>query len=88
MLSKLGLVDDAFDVADRWARGKQEGSSTQFLVGAAAMRRDPRFMAFVAKLGLVDYWRATGKWPDFCAEPGLPYDCKAAAAKVAGARRN
>ena len=33
------------------------------------------------RFGLVDYWRATGKWPDFCAEPGQPYDCKAEAAK-------
>jgi len=35
------------------------------------------------RLGLVDYWRSTGHWPDFCAEPGLPYDCKAVAAKLA-----
>jgi adenylate cyclase len=86
MLSKLGLVDDAFDVADRWARGKEEGSRTSFLFGAEAMRRDPRFIPFAARLGLVDYWRNTGKWPDFCAEPGLTYDCKAEAAKVTGHR--
>jgi hypothetical protein len=46
------------------------------------MRRDPRFMSLAAKLGLVDYWRSSGKWPDFCSEPGLPYDCKAEAAKA------
>jgi hypothetical protein len=32
---------------------------------------------------LLDYWRASGKWPDFCFEPDLPYDCKAEAAKLA-----
>ena len=40
-------------------------------------------MALAAKLGLVDCWRATGKWPDFCAGPGLPYDCRAEAARLA-----
>ena len=47
-----------------------------FYPTTAAMRRDPRFMPLAAKLGLTAYWRATGKWPDFCAEPGLPYDCR------------
>ena len=46
------------------------------------MRRDPRFMPLVQRLGLVDYWRSSGHWPDFCSEPGLPYDCKAVAAKL------
>jgi len=36
-----------------------------------------------ARVGLVDYWRTSGHWPDFCFEPGLPYDCKAEAAKLA-----
>jgi hypothetical protein len=31
-------------------------------------------MPLAAKIGLVDYWEQSGKWPDFCAEPGLPYD--------------
>jgi len=43
------------------------------------MRSDPRFMQVAANLGLVNYWRSTGQWPDFCSEPGLPYDCRAAA---------
>ena len=36
----------------------------------------------VGRIGLVDYWRTTGKWPDFCSDPSLPYDCKAEAAKL------
>jgi hypothetical protein len=40
-------------------------------------------MPLMARLGLVDYWRASGHWPDFCSEPGLPYDCKAEATKLA-----
>jgi hypothetical protein len=35
-------------------------------------------MRFAANLGLLAYWRETGKWPEFCSEPGLPYDCRKA----------
>ncbi|MGH7292463.1 MAG: hypothetical protein ACREJT_14695, partial [Myxococcota bacterium] len=31
-----------------------------------AIRADARFKAVVREIGLVDYWRATGKWGDFC----------------------
>lgn len=47
-------------------------------------RRDPRFMLVAKKEGLLDYWQKSGKWPDFCFEEELPYDCKAEAAKVSG----
>jgi Flp pilus assembly protein TadD len=45
-------------------------------------RQDPRFMQVAKHLGLVDYWQSSGKWPDFCFEPGLPYECRAEAAKL------
>jgi TolB-like protein len=61
-------------------------SSLLFVAATGAVRRDPRFMALAAQLGLVDYWRASGKWPDFCAQPGLPYDCRAEAARTAAPR--
>jgi TolB-like protein/tetratricopeptide (TPR) repeat protein len=32
----------------------------------AAARREPAFKDLVRDLGLVDYWRATGDWGDFC----------------------
>jgi hypothetical protein len=45
-------------------------------------RKDPRFMQLAVRAGLVDFWRKTREWPDFCNEPGLPYDCKKGAAKL------
>ena len=45
-------------------------------------RRDPRFMRVAKRLKLIDYWQKSSKWPDFCFEPGLPYDCKLEAAKL------
>jgi hypothetical protein len=50
------------------------------------MRRDPRFMPLAAQVGLVDYWEKTGKWPDFCAEPDLPYDGRKRAGALKPAR--
>ncbi|MCL6740309.1 TIR domain-containing protein [Sphingomonas sp. RB56-2] len=48
----------------------------------AQLRADPRFMQVAAHLGLLDYWQRSGDWPDFCADPDLPYDCKKEAAKL------
>ena len=50
------------------------------------MRRDARFMPLAANVGLVAAWEKTGKWPDFCSEPGLPYDCRKEADRIAAAK--
>jgi hypothetical protein len=36
-----------------------------------AMRRDPRFLAVVDRVGLLDYWRS-GRLPDFCTQAHEP----------------
>jgi len=90
-LSMLGDIDGALANADRvfTAEGLRQPTlmgqaDTKFLFSpaTASMRRDPRFMRLAGRLGLVDYWRAGGRWPDFCAEPGLPYDSKAEALRI------
>ena len=94
VLAVLGDVDGAFDQMKKYVDetgGYHRGMlvlppAILFYPTTEAMRRDPRFMSFAAKLGLAGYWRATGKWPDFCSEPGLPYDCRKAADHVAAAK--
>jgi tetratricopeptide (TPR) repeat protein len=90
-LDGLGDLDGAFRQGERAADGSELRRpytyttltlTPLFLRGNAPMRRDPRFMSLAAKFGLVDYWRSTGHWPDFCSEQGLPYDCKAEAARL------
>jgi hypothetical protein len=84
-LARLGFDDDAFVLANRWSQAPVTAFNAPrflFYSDGAALRRDPRFMALAAKLGLVDYWRASGKWPDFCADPGPTYDCRTEAAKA------
>jgi tetratricopeptide (TPR) repeat protein len=53
---------------------------------AAAMpeiRRDPRFVAICARLGLVEYWRTTDLWPDCVGEVAPYYDFKAECQRAA-----
>ena len=87
LLAMLGDLDDAFAQAQLYEPFDPSAPPYLFLPTTAAMRSDPRFMPLARKLGLVDYWRATGHWPDFCADPGLPYDCRDEAAKVAAQLR-
>jgi DNA-binding winged helix-turn-helix (wHTH) protein/tetratricopeptide (TPR) repeat protein len=45
---------------------------------AESFRRDPRFIDVARRLGLVDFWMSTGRWPDFCERLDLSYACKLA----------
>lgn len=56
-----------------------------FAPEAAALRRNPRFFAKMESVGMVRRWENSGRWPDFCADPALPYDCQASARKMAQA---
>jgi hypothetical protein len=51
-----------------------------FQVGMPELRNDRRFPQLCARLGLVEFWMATGKWPDCVDE--VPYDFEAGCAKV------
>jgi tetratricopeptide (TPR) repeat protein len=83
----LGLVEEAYRAADAarlgplGAEGDQMGpdgyrTGLLFQVGMPELRSDPRFVRLCARLGLVEFWLATGKWPD-CADE-VPYDFRAA----------
>lgn len=82
-LNSLGATDWAFAAIAR--APPTDSLDTEVLFAAApgvpGMWRDPRFMPLAARLGLVDFWRRSGKWPDFCDAPDRPYDCRAAAGR-------
>lgn len=83
-LGEFGLVDDVYYWLGRLSN-KQLADISYLLFRPAmkSIRRDPRFMQMAKRIGLVEYWRKSGEWPDFCREPGIPYDCQAEAAKYA-----
>jgi hypothetical protein len=56
--------------------------SLLFWPDAAPLRTEPAFFRKMADLGLVRWWVERKQWPDFCAEPGLKYDCATEAAKL------
>ncbi len=87
----LGLVDDAYRAAGAGRLGPRgtaddvmgpDGYRTGLLfnVSMPELRNDPRFVPLCARLGLVQFWLASGKWPDCVDE--VPYDFRAACEKA------
>jgi hypothetical protein len=85
LLAQFGREDEAYDLIMGWQRTDEAGAMTGMLFRPTMrkFRSDPRFIRVADHLGLLKHWRASGKWPDFCFEPDLGYDCKAEAAKLA-----
>jgi TolB-like protein len=86
-MAELGFVAEAFDILDGAKLGPAGHESDTlgpnayrshmiFAVAYPALRADPRFVKLCARLGLVEYWLETQKWPDCAAE--TPYDFRAA----------
>jgi TolB-like protein/tetratricopeptide (TPR) repeat protein len=87
----LGLVGEAYELAESARLGPAgtdadimgpDGYRTSLLFQAdmPEMRNDPRFPRLCARLGLVEFWLTTDKWPD-CADT-VPYDFRAECAKL------
>jgi TolB-like protein len=81
-LVALGRVDEAFTLAAPSPGNLGSSQGWLFEPGMEAAQRSPRFWTLAARIGLIDYWRKRGVWPDFCSEPGLPFDCAAEAARA------
>ncbi len=81
---QFNLNDELFRIVLPWRPGRELAvlGDIWFRPSLEGFRRDPRFMLVSKRMGLLDYWRKSGKWPDFCGDPVLPYDCKAEAAKL------
>jgi adenylate cyclase len=87
----LGLVDEAYRTAETARLGPRgavddimgpDGYRTGLLfhAGMPELRSDPRFVPLCARLGLVEFWLATGRWPDCVDE--VPYDFRAECEKA------
>ena len=48
-----------------------------FVAANRGMIADQRFVRLCARLGLVDYWVSSGRWPDCAADAALNYDFRA-----------
>ncbi|MBU6165579.1 MAG: TIR domain-containing protein [Alphaproteobacteria bacterium] len=84
--AELGFVEESFAMTDRCRFGPNGSPDDKlglvayrpgdlFYASFGQLRADPRFVKLCARLGLVEYWLATQKWPD-CADT-VPYDFRA-----------
>ena len=80
-LGTFGKFEEAFRVANDPKLRPFIIPQSFFRPEFAPMRRDRRFIPLAAQYGLVTYWKSSGKWPDFCSDEPLEYDCKTEAAK-------
>jgi hypothetical protein len=86
VMAGLGRQEEVYAAIAKSGRPlPQDNTYVYFTPWMRPFREDPRFMQVARGLGLTDYWIKSGKWPDFCFEADLPYDCKAEAAKLARA---
>ncbi len=87
----LGLADDVYRVVESARLGPRSVADDMigpdayrtgmlFWKGMPEIRNDPRFVRLCARLGLVEFWLATQKWPDCVNE--VPYDFRAACEKA------
>lgn len=79
MFTQLGDLDRAFAEVRSFRRGRSYHEIVFFYPDMAPFRNDARFWPLVADMGLVNYWRETNRWPDFCREPDLPQPCRVGA---------
>jgi DNA-binding winged helix-turn-helix (wHTH) protein/TolB-like protein len=83
VLGFVGDIDGAFQEMEQLDFDQFGTTILLFFPQMRAVRHDDRFMPLAQRIGLVDYWLSTDRWPDFCAEPDLPYDCREVAASLA-----
>jgi tetratricopeptide (TPR) repeat protein len=76
--------DELFDTLMSWGKPNDLAllGAVYFRPELHDLRKEPRFMQVMKRAGLLDYWRSSGKWPDFCFYADMTYDCKVEAAKL------
>lgn len=88
-LGIFGRVDEAFEVTHNPITLDSMMASTEVLFRPQmrSLFTDVRFMELANRLGLLDYWRKSGVWPDFCKDPTIHFDCHEEAAKLQRPRK-
>lgn len=76
MLAGLGDTKRAIDVANS-ALDRHEQLQAWFLFTPVTrtLRQDTGFVRLASRMGLIDYWRETGKWPDVCRGQASRSEC-------------
>ena len=83
-LAAFGKLDELYSILVNWQRKDLVRYVTDVVFRPAfdEFWRNPRSMRVAARLGVLQYWKSSGQWPDFCNDPRLKYNCKTEAAKL------
>lgn len=83
-MGAFGRTEDAIRFLLDYPLGSSSGDAAEMLFRPhmREIRRDPRFILIARNFGVTDYWIRSGILPDFCYEPGLPYDCRQELARL------
>jgi DNA-binding winged helix-turn-helix (wHTH) protein/TolB-like protein len=75
MLAGLGETKQAIEVANSAVDHQDLEPWFLFTPVTRSLRQDPGFVPLASRMGLIKYWRETGKWPDFCTDAATRNDC-------------
>lgn len=75
MLAGLGEPKLAIEAANSALDKQQLQAWFLFTPITRNIRQDPGFVGLAARMGLIKYWRETGKWPDFCTDRASRSEC-------------
>ena len=75
MLAALGETKQAIEAANSVLDHQELESWVLFTPVTRNVRQDPGFVPLASRLGLIKYWRETGKRPDFCTDPAARSEC-------------
>ncbi|MFN3944873.1 MAG: winged helix-turn-helix domain-containing protein [Allosphingosinicella sp.] len=81
-LGQFGKIDQAFAVLEdpQALAGMRTSTDILFRPPLRPLRSDRRFFTVAQRLGLLEYWSANNRWPDFC--QSIPLDCRAEADRL------
>jgi DNA-binding winged helix-turn-helix (wHTH) protein/TolB-like protein len=75
MLAGLGETEQAIDTANSALDRRRLEPWFLFTPVTRNMRQDPGFVPLAGRMGLIKYWRETGKRPDFCTDAAARSEC-------------
>ena len=75
MIAALGETKQAVEVANSALDHQELEASFLFAPVTRNLRQDPGFVGLAGRMGLIEYWRETGKRPDFCTSPATRSEC-------------
>ena len=86
MVAALGETKRAIEVTNSVLDHHELEAWFLFTPVTRSLRQDPGFVPLASRLGLIKYWRETGKRPDFCTDPAARSECSPQLRAAIGSR--